>query len=124
MDIIEELEWRGLIKDLSNEEEVKKLLSKPQTIYCGFDPSAASMHVGNFVMISMLMRLQKAGHKIIAVVGGATGMIGDPSGKSKERNLLGDEALKENTQRIKEQLERLCALLRRKLLAEIRGARV
>ena len=110
MDIIEELEWRGLIKDLSNEEEVKKLLSKPQTIYCGFDPSAASMHVGNFVMISMLMRLQKAGHKIIAVVGGATGMIGDPSGKSKERNLLGDEALKENTQRIKEQLERFIDL--------------
>ena len=110
MDIIEELEWRGLIKDLSNEEEVKKLLSKQQTIYCGFDPSAASMHVGNFVMISMLMRLQKAGHKIIAVVGGATGMIGDPSGKSKERNLLGDEALKENTQRIKEQLERFIDL--------------
>ena len=110
MDLIEELEWRGLIKDLSNEEEIKKLLSTPQTIYCGFDPSAASMHVGNFVMISMLMRLQKAGHKIIAVVGGATGMIGDPSGKSKERNLLGDEALRENTARIKEQLERFIDL--------------
>lgn len=110
MDLIEELEWRGLIKDLSNEEEVKKLLSHKQTIYCGFDPSAASMHVGNFVMISMLMRLQRAGHKIIAVVGGATGMIGDPSGKSKERNLLSRETLKENTDCIRRQLERFIDL--------------
>ena len=108
--IVDELKARGLIKDFSNEEEVRELLNTKQTIYCGFDPSASSMHVGNFVMISMLMRLQRAGHKIIAIVGGATGMIGDPSGKSKERNLQGVETLKANTQCIKEQLERFIDL--------------
>ena len=85
--VIDDLNYRGLIKDYSSQENIKELFSTPQTIYCGFDPSASSMHIGNFVMISILMRLQKAGHRIIAVVGGATGMIGDPSGKSKERNL-------------------------------------
>ena len=84
--IIDELNWRGLIKDYSNEEHLKEMFNKKQTIYCGFDPSASSMHIGNFVMISILMRLQKAGHRIIAIAGGATGMIGDPSGKSKERS--------------------------------------
>ena len=108
--IVDELKYRGLIKDFSNEEEVHKLLDKPQTIYCGFDPSASSMHLGNFVMISILMRLQKAGHRIIAVVGGATGMIGDPSGKSKERNFLTVDAVKENTLSIKKQLERFIDL--------------
>lgn len=108
--IIDELKYRGLIKDFSNEDEVRKLLDSPTTIYCGFDPSASSMHLGNFVMISMLMRLQRAGHRIIAVVGGATGMIGDPSGKSKERNLLGKEALNANTLSIKSQLERFIDL--------------
>lgn len=104
--IIDELSYRGLIKDYSNETNLKELLSTPQTIYCGFDPSASSMHIGNFVMISILMRLQKAGHRIIAVVGGATGMIGDPSGKSKERNLQTKETIKENTEKLKKQLER------------------
>ncbi len=108
--IIDELKYRGLIKDFSNEEEVRKLLDEPQTIYCGFDPSASSMHLGNFVMISMLMRLQRAGHKIIALVGGGTGMIGDPSGKSKERNLLNAESVGKNTAAIKEQLERFIDL--------------
>lgn len=110
MNIIDELKARNLIKDFSNEEEVRELLNTKQTIYCGFDPSAASMHVGNFVMISLLMRLQKAGHKIVALVGGATGMIGDPSGKSKERNLQGKETLQENTLKIKNQLERFIDL--------------
>lgn len=110
MHIIDELKARNLIKDFSNEEEVRELLNTKQTIYCGFDPSAASMHVGNFVMISLLMRLQRAGHKIVALVGGATGMIGDPSGKSKERNLQSKEALLENTLRIKTQLERFIDL--------------
>lgn len=110
MNIIDELKARNLIKDFSNEEEVRELLNTKQTIYCGFDPSAASMHVGNFVMISLLMRLQRAGHKIVALVGGATGMIGDPSGKSKERNLQGKETLQENTLRIKKQLERFIDL--------------
>lgn len=108
--IVEELKWRGLIKDFSNEDEVRELLNTKQTIYCGFDPSASSMHIGNFVMISMLMRLQQAGHKIVAVVGGATGMIGDPSGKSKERTLQTKEALKENTEKIRKQLERFIDL--------------
>ena len=108
--IIEELNWRGLIQEYSNEEKMKELLSTKQTIYCGFDPSASSMHVGNFVMISILMRLQRAGHKVIAVVGGATGMIGDPSGKSKERNLQGKETLQRNTESIRAQLERFIDL--------------
>jgi tyrosyl-tRNA synthetase len=104
--IFQDLQQRGLIKDISNLEEVSTLLSTPTTIYSGFDPSAVSMHLGNFVQISILMRLQKAGHRIIALVGGATGMIGDPSGKSKERNLLTPETLKANTEAIKKQLQR------------------
>ena len=104
--VLDDLEYRGLIKDFSNRDEIKELLATKQTIYCGFDPSASSMHVGNYVMISLLMRLQKAGHRIIAVVGGATGMIGDPSGKSKERNLQTMDTLHSNTLAIKNQLER------------------
>lgn len=110
MHILDDLNWRGLIKDFSNENEIRELLSTPQTIYCGFDPSAVSMHIGNFVMISILMRLQQAGHRVIGVVGGATGMIGDPSGKSKERNLLDDETLFGNTEGIRKQLSRFLDL--------------
>lgn len=110
MTLIEELKARGLIAQYSDEEKVKEILDKPTTVYCGFDPSAASMHVGNFVMISLLMRFQRAGHRIIALVGGATGMIGDPSGKSKERNLQGKEALEANTNAIKAQLEKFIDL--------------
>ena len=106
MNSFEDLQQRGLIKDTSNDAEISQLLKTPTTIYCGFDPSAISMHLGNFVQISILMRLQRAGHRIIAVVGGATGMIGDPSGKSKERTLLNQEAIQANTQAIKKQLER------------------
>jgi tyrosyl-tRNA synthetase len=101
-----DLKARGLIKDISHLEDVTELLSKPTTIYSGFDPSAKSMHLGNFVQISILMRLQRAGHRIIAVVGGATGMIGDPSGKNKERNLLDTTTLEANTSAIRRQLER------------------
>src|SRR5574344_1798029 len=108
--IIDDLNYRGLIEQYSNEENVRKILSKPCTIYCGFDPSASSMHVGNFVMISLLMRFQRAGHRVIAVVGGATGMIGAPSGKSKERNLQDEKTLAANTASIKAQLERFIDL--------------
>lgn len=108
--IIDDLNYRGLIEQYSNEDSVRKLLASKQTIYCGFDPSASSMHIGNYVMISILKRLQMAGHRIIAVVGGATGMIGDPSGKSKERNLQTKEKLEENTACIKSQLERFLDL--------------
>ena len=104
MDFIDELNYRGLIEQYSNEEAVKDLLKEPTTIYCGFDPSASSMHLGNYVMISLLMRFQRAGHRIVALVGGATGMIGDPSGKSKERNLQTKETLAKNTQAIHDQL--------------------
>ncbi len=110
INIIEELNYRGLIKDYSDEKELRELLATPQTIYCGFDPSAASMHIGNFVMISLLMRLQRAGHRVIPVVGGATGMIGDPSGKSKERNLLEEKELKKNSEAIRRQLGRFINL--------------
>ena len=108
--VIDDLNFRGLIKEYSNEENVRKLFDTKQTIYCGFDPSASSLHIGNFVMISILMRLQRAGHRIIALVGGATGMIGDPSGKSQERNLLTKEGVKANTLAIKNQLERFIDL--------------
>ena len=106
IDIIDDLNYRGLIKDYSNEENVKELIKTPQTIYCGFDPSASSMHIGNFVMISILMRFQKAGHCVIALVGGGTGMIGDPSGKSKERSFLTEENVRKNTEALKRQLSR------------------
>ena len=102
--IIEDLNYRGLIAQYSDEKAVRDLLSTKQTIYCGFDPSASSMHLGNYVMISLLMRFQKAGHRIVAVVGGATGMIGDPSGKSKERNIQTKEVLEANTKSIHDQL--------------------
>lgn len=106
MNLIEDLEYRGLIKDFSNKEKVIELLKTPQTIYCGFDPSASSMHIGNFVMISLLMRFQQAGHRVIALVGGGTGMIGDPSGKSKERAFLTAADVNANTDSIKKQLSR------------------
>lgn len=102
--VYEDFKYRGLIKDFSNEEKIKEMLGKPQVIYCGFDPSANSMHMGNFVMVMTLMRLQRAGHKIIALVGGGTGMIGDPSGRSSERNLLDAETLQANTDAIHAQL--------------------
>jgi tyrosyl-tRNA synthetase len=104
LNIYEDFKFRGLIKDFSNEEKIREMLKTPQVIYCGFDPSASSMHMGNFVMVMTLMRLQRAGHKIIAVVGGGTGMIGDPSGRSSERNLLDENTLRANTDAIHAQL--------------------
>ena len=104
--ILDDLQYRGLIQQYSDEEKVREILSSPTTVYCGFDPSASSMHLGNFVMISLLMRFQKAGHRVVALVGGGTGMIGDPSGKSKERNLQDAATLAHNTQCLKEQLSR------------------
>ncbi len=106
MDFIDDLNYRGLIEQYSSEDSVRELLKGKTTIYCGFDPSASSMHLGNYVMISLLKRFQRAGYRVVAVVGGATGMIGDPSGKSKERNLQTKEILEQNTASIKSQLER------------------
>ncbi len=86
--------------------ELEKLLEKPTTVYCGFDPSADSLQAGNYVSIMALSRFQRAGHKVIALVGGATGLIGDPSGKSVERNMLTLEQVQHNVACIKAQLSR------------------
>jgi tyrosyl-tRNA synthetase len=105
MNLIEELRWRGMIQDImpGTEEQLKKEMT---TGYIGFDPTADSLHIGNLVSIILLVHLQKAGHKPIALVGGATGMVGDPSGKSEERNFLSEDILKHNQVCIKKQLER------------------
>ena len=104
MNLFEDLETRGLLDNFSDREKIVELLSTPHTIYCGFDPSAKSLQLGNFIMIRTLQRLQKAGHRIIAVLGGATGMIGDPSGKKAERKFLTRDQVLENAQAIKNQL--------------------
>jgi len=102
---IEEIRWRGLLHDImpGTEDQLQKELT---TAYIGFDPTADSLHIGSLVQIMLLMHFQKAGHKPIALVGGATGMIGDPSGKSAERNLLDEATLQKNIDGIKSQLER------------------
>jgi tyrosyl-tRNA synthetase len=105
MNPIEELQWRGLVHDLMPGTEAQ-LAKESTTVYIGFDPTADSLHVGSLVPIIILLHLQKFGHKPIALVGGATGMIGDPSGKSKERNLLNAEILEKNVAGIKKTLER------------------
>jgi tyrosyl-tRNA synthetase len=107
MNILEELEWRGLIADCTDRMEMEKRIVRPITLYCGFDPSADSLHVGNLVPLLALRRFQLLGHHPIALAGGATGSIGDPSGKTQERQLLGREALDRNIASLKEQLKRL-----------------
>ncbi|MGB1448559.1 MAG: tyrosine--tRNA ligase [Flavobacteriaceae bacterium] len=102
---VEELEWRGMLHDIMPETE-NHLNQGPATAYIGFDPTADSLHIGSLVQILILMHFQRAGHQPIALVGGATGMIGDPSGKSDERNLLDNQALEKNVAGIKAQLER------------------
>jgi tyrosyl-tRNA synthetase len=103
MDIFQELNWRGVVKDYANETE-KHLAENKVTAYIGFDPTAASLHVGSLLPIMCLARLQKFGHTPIAIVGGGTGMIGDPSGKTVERQLLTYEKIQENLEGIKKQL--------------------
>jgi tyrosyl-tRNA synthetase len=104
-DFIEELTWRGLLHDrMPGVDELLK--NEACTAYIGFDPTADSLHVGSLLQIITLMRFQKAGHKPIALIGGATGMVGDPSGKSAERNLLDDEALNKNVEGIRKQLSK------------------
>ena len=93
--MIEELRWRGMIQDIMPGTE-EQLTREMTTAYIGFDPTADSLHIGSLVPIMLLVHLQKAGHKPIALVGGATGMVGDPSGKSEERNLLSVEQLEQN----------------------------
>ncbi len=105
MTFVEELRWRGMIHDImpGTEEQLNKEMT---TAYVGIDPTADSLHIGHLVSIMMLKHLQLAGHKPLALIGGATGMIGDPSGKSEERSLLSEEVLRHNEQAIKKQLLR------------------
>ncbi|CAN5557043.1 tyrosine--tRNA ligase [soil metagenome] len=105
MNLIEELRWRGLIQDIMPGTE-EQLLKEMTSGYIGFDPTADSLHIGSLVPILLLVHLQKAGHKPYALVGGATGMVGDPSGKSEERNLLSEEVLAKNQACVKKQLEK------------------
>ena len=102
---IEELKWRGMIHDMMPGTE-EALMKKMSAGYIGFDPTADSLHIGNLVQIMTLTHFQRAGHKPFALVGGATGMVGDPSGKSQERNLLDTETLNHNVACVKKQLER------------------
>ena len=102
---IEELQWRGMIHDIMPGTE-EALLKKSSSGYIGFDPTADSLHIGSLVQIMTLVHFQKAGHKPFALVGGATGMVGDPSGKSQERNLLDDATLQHNVACVKTQLEK------------------
>src|SRR5215213_1706909 len=105
MNLIEELRWRGLIQDMvpGTEEQLAKEMTSG---YIGFDPTADSLHIGSLVPILILVHLQRAGHKPFALVGGATGMVGDPSGKTAERSLLSEAVLQKNVEGIKNQLIR------------------
>ncbi len=105
MTFIEDLSWRGMVHNITpgTDEQLQKEMT---SAYVGFDPTADSLHVGSFAQIMLLKRFQLAGHKPVALVGGATGMIGDPSGKSQERNLLNEETLQKNLDGIKAQLEK------------------
>lgn len=105
MNLIEELRWRGMIQDImpGTEEQLQKEMT---SAYIGFDPTADSLHIGSLVPILLLVHLQRAGHKPYALVGGATGMVGDPSGRSLERNLLSEDVLQKNLEGIKNQLQK------------------
>jgi len=108
MSILDELAWRGLINDCTDSEALTKRLDEgPTVLYCGFDPTADSLHVGNLIPLIALRRFQDFGHIPIPLAGGATGAIGDPSGKSAERNLLTHEMLAANIASVKEQLKKL-----------------
>ncbi|WP_249872022.1 tyrosine--tRNA ligase [Oceanobacillus saliphilus] len=111
MDILQDLESRGLIHQTTDREGLEKHLQENQvTLYCGFDPTADSLHIGHLVPLTMLKRFQQAGHKPIALIGQGTGMIGDPSGRSSERSLNTSEVVKGYADKIKEQIRRLVDL--------------
>lgn len=105
MDLLQDLKWRGLIYQQTDEESLKDLISKEKiSLYCGVDPTADSMHIGHMVPFLTLRRFQQHGHRPVVLVGGATGLIGDPSGKSEERNLQTLEAVQKNVEGIQKQL--------------------
>lgn len=114
--ILDELRWRGLIYDIIDEENLRKRLARPITVYCGFDPTADSMHIGNLLPIVTLLRFHKAGHKIIFLTGGGTGMVGDPSGKDSARSLNPEQTVIAWANRFKEQFGRLVHLDNRRAL--------
>ncbi|MFT8317901.1 MAG: tyrosine--tRNA ligase [Sporolactobacillus sp.] len=105
MDIIDDLKYRGLFNQVTDEEGLREAFKKPISFYCGFDPTADSLHAGNLLVIVIMMRLQRAGHHPIAVVGGGTGMIGDPSGRSAERQLNTQQVVEGYSERLKAQLD-------------------
>ena len=108
---LDELGHRGLIQDTTDRQDLEaRLVDSPLTLYHGIDPSAPSLHIGNFIGVLMLRRFQDAGHKPIALIGGSTGMIGDPGGRSEERNLLDEATLEKNVEGIRVQLEKLVDL--------------
>ncbi|ARI76782.1 tyrosine--tRNA ligase [Halobacillus mangrovi] len=108
MDLLKDLHQRGLVNQITDEEGLEKHLKENQvTLYCGFDPTADSLHIGHLLPILMLKRFQQAGHRPIALVGGGTGMIGDPSGRSSERQLNEASVVKEFSERIKDQLAKI-----------------
>src|SRR5690606_37864769 len=104
-DFIEALRWRGMLQD-STPGVAEHLQKGPASGYIGFDPTADSLHVGHLVQVMTLTHFQRCGHRPIALVGGATGMVGDPSGKRTERNLLDEDALRHNQECVQKQLER------------------
>ena len=110
VNMIDELRWRGLIHQITDEAQLRAHLNESRALYAGFDPTASSLHVGSLLPLMSLRRFQRFGHKPIALVGGATGMIGDPSGKSEERNLLSESALAENVAGIREQVSKFLDL--------------
>ena len=104
MNLIEDLRWRGLLAQSTDEAALAESLKKPLTLYVGFDPTAPSLHVGNLVVLLVLRRFQLAGHHPLALVGGATGLVGDPSGKNEERTLNSSDVVAEWVSRIREQV--------------------
>jgi tyrosyl-tRNA synthetase len=108
--LFSDLEYRGLVKQVTDPELASVLSKESLTLYVGFDPTSDSLHVGSLLPLLVLRRFQEAGHKVIAVVGGATGMIGDPSGKSQERALQGPEQLEKNVQGVTRTLGRFLRL--------------
>ncbi|MBN1854861.1 MAG: tyrosine--tRNA ligase [Pirellulales bacterium] len=111
MPFLDDLRWRGLVHQTTDDENLANWLSaKPRTVYAGFDPTGDSLHIGHLLGVLMLRRLQMEGHRPIALIGGATGMIGDPSGKNDERNLLDPETIARNITSISRQMERLLDL--------------
>jgi tyrosyl-tRNA synthetase len=108
MGAFEELSWRGLVAQ-ATAENMGEVLSKPLTVYSGFDPTAASLHAGSLLPLMLLTHLRRAGHQLLPLVGGATGMIGDPSGKASERTLLDQELVRANTAKCRAQIEKFFA---------------